>query len=154
MGRVLRLNCWHPQGKQSIVSVSTPGAISPATIWSVGKSLGIKDSTTDEDSTKEKDISKDKFREIKTMLLDSRVHILDECHLAACETVQAISHHVKAEHFYGMSASPWRDDGSDMLIESVLRTRRLKKLSGLVTHPGAKACKKPLNKAHFTRLKR
>jgi superfamily II DNA or RNA helicase len=54
------------------------------------------------------------------MLLDSRVHILDECHLAACETVQAISHHVKAEHFYGMSASPWRDDGSDMLIESVL----------------------------------
>lgn len=94
--------------------------INVATIWSVGKSLGIKDSTTDEDSTKEKDISKDKFREIKTMLLDSRVHILDECHLAACETVQAISHHVKAEHFYGMSASPWRDDGSDMLIESVL----------------------------------
>jgi len=95
--------------------------INVATIWSVGKCLGFKSTKTlDDEVSKEKEIAKEKRRDIKKMLLETRVHILDECHLAACETVQEIAVNVKAEHFYGMSASPWRDDGADILIESVL----------------------------------
>lgn len=95
--------------------------INVATIWSVGQALGIKKSATLDDSNeKEKKIDPGKFSKIKEVLLNSSTVILDECHLAACDTVQTISRNIKAEYVYGMSASPWRDDGADLLIEAFL----------------------------------
>jgi len=95
--------------------------INIATVWSVGQALGLKGSATiDDEGELEKKIDPDKFRKIKEMLLNSSVHIMDECHLAACDTVQIISRNIKAEYVYGMSASPWRDDGADILIEAFL----------------------------------
>ncbi len=95
--------------------------INVATVWSVGQALGIKNNASlDDSSDQEKNMDSSKFKNIKQMLLDARVHIMDECHLAACDTVQAISRHIKGEYVYGMSASPWRDDGADMLIEAFL----------------------------------
>lgn len=93
-----------------------------ATIWSVGQALGLKKSaiSLDDDDSSEKEIDKNKFRAIKEMLLTSSTIIFDECHLAACNTVQTIYRNSKAEHIYGMSASPWRDDNADLLIEGVL----------------------------------
>ena len=96
-------------------------SINVATVWSVGQALGLKNNITlDDDGEPEKKIDPDKFRKIKEMLLNSAVHIMDECHLAACDTVQVIARNIKAEYVYGMSASPWRDDGADMLIEAFL----------------------------------
>jgi superfamily II DNA or RNA helicase len=99
--------------------------INVATIWSVGQALGMKKKgvTLDDEDGSEKKIDPAKFRAIKGMLLDAKVHILDECHLAACDTVQTISRHIKAEYVYGMSASPWRDDNADLLIEAFLGER-------------------------------
>lgn len=95
--------------------------INVATVWSVGQALGIKkNASLDDGKDSEKKMDSSKFRSIKQMLIDCKVHIMDECHLAACDTVQAISRHIKGEYVYGMSASPWRDDGADMLIESFL----------------------------------
>lgn len=94
--------------------------INVATIWSVGKALGISKVTIDDDDSSEKEIDSSKFKNIRQMLLDSSLVLLDECHLAACDTVQAISRNIKGEYVYGMSASPWRDDGADMLIEAFL----------------------------------
>lgn len=95
--------------------------INIATVWSVGQALGLKvKATLDDESETEKKIDPDKFSKIKEMLLNSSVHIMDECHLAACDTVQIIAKNIKAEYVYGMSASPWRDDGADMLIEAFL----------------------------------
>lgn len=95
--------------------------INIATIWSVGQALGLKGKLTlDDDGETEKKIDPSKFVKIKQMLLGSKTIILDECHLAACDTVQTISQNIKAENVYGMSASPWRDDGADMLIEAFL----------------------------------
>lgn len=91
-----------------------------ATVWSIGKAINVEAHTLDEESEDEKEIAKEKFKSIKLMLQETSVHILDECHLAACETIQAVSHKINAEHFYGMSASPWRDDGADLLIEAIL----------------------------------
>jgi superfamily II DNA or RNA helicase len=98
--------------------------INIATVWSVGKVLGLnKAKSLDDENSKEKSIDPSKFKKIKQMLLDARVHIMDECHLAACDTVQAISRNIKGEHVYGMSASPWRDDNADLLIEAFLGKR-------------------------------
>lgn len=95
--------------------------INVATVWSVGQALGLKrNSSLDDSNDKEKSIDPSKFRKIKEMLLRTSVHIMDECHLAACDTVQTISRNIKAEHVYGMSASPWRDDNADLLIEAFL----------------------------------
>lgn len=98
--------------------------INVATVWSVGQALGLKKNVSlDDGKDSEKKLDPEKFRKVKEMLLNTSVHIMDECHLAACDTVQTISRHIKAEYVYGMSASPWRDDGADMLIEAFLGPR-------------------------------
>ena len=98
--------------------------INIATIWSVGQALGLKKKASlDDEDDSEKKMDPSKFERIKEMLLNSGVAIMDECHLAACDTVQLIARNIKAEHVYGMSASPWREDGADLLIEAFLGKR-------------------------------
>lgn len=95
--------------------------ITIATIWSVGCALGIeKNSNTDDFANDEKKVDKSKYDLIKNWLGEQKLIIFDECHMAACNTVQVIVDNLRPEHIYGMSASPWRDDGADMLIECVL----------------------------------
>lgn len=95
--------------------------INIATIWTIGHALGLK--IKNEDDEKEKTIEQDKYRAIRDTLSKMKVHIMDECHLAACDTVQEISKKIDAERVYGMSASPWRDDGADLLIEAFLGSK-------------------------------
>lgn len=94
--------------------------INIATVWTVGQALDLKKNTKAEDEDDEKLVDPEKYKEIRDMLGRSRVHILDECHLAACDTVQGIAKKIKPENVYGLSASPWRDDGADLLIEAFL----------------------------------
>lgn len=94
--------------------------INIATIWTVGAALGLRDNLKAEEEEKEKIVPSEKHKEIRDMLGRARVHILDECHLASCSTVQGIAGRIKPENVYGMSASPWRDDNSDLLIEAFL----------------------------------
>lgn len=98
--------------------------INVATIWSVGQALGLKKNVTLDDSNdSEKKIDPSKLKSIKEMLSEASLVLIDECHLAACDTVQTIARYIKGEYVYGMSASPWRDDGADMLIEAFLGRR-------------------------------
>jgi superfamily II DNA or RNA helicase len=98
--------------------------INIATVWSVGQALGQKKvKSLDDSSDTEKKIDTSKFSLIKKMLLETGTHIIDECHLSACDTIQVIAKNIKPEHVYGMSASPWRDDGADLLIEAFLGRR-------------------------------
>lgn len=94
--------------------------INIATIWTVGQALGLKIKRSQEEIDGEKKISKDKYESIRDLLNETSVHIYDECHLAACNTIQDIVRNIRPEHIYGMSASPWRDDGADLMIESIL----------------------------------
>lgn len=95
--------------------------INIASIWTVGQAIGMKkneillDSDDDEES-----ISKNKYADILKMMKEAKLHIIDECHMSACETIQQVFKHSAAEHIYGLSGSPWRDDGADLLIESIL----------------------------------
>lgn len=98
------------------------GDFNIVSIWTVGQALGLKkgDLLLDADDSDEKlDITKK--GEIVAMMGDTKVHIIDECHMAACNTIQEIYKHTKnAEHMYGLSGSPWRDDNADLLVEAIL----------------------------------
>jgi len=95
--------------------------INIASVWTVGQALGMKkaDILLD-DNENEKLLGSNKYSEILKLMKSTRVHIIDECHMAACDTIQKIYKCCTPEHIYGLSGSPWRDDGADMLIESVL----------------------------------
>lgn len=95
--------------------------INIASIWTVGQAIGLKKNEILLDSDDdEKLINKTKYTDILKMMKDARVSIIDECHMSACETIQQVFKHSATEHLYGLSGSPWRDDGADLLIESIL----------------------------------
>jgi len=95
--------------------------INIASIWTIGQAIGMsKKSILLDTEDDEEEVSKTKYDDINQMMKDARVHIIDECHMSACETIQQIFKTAKAEHLYGLSGSPWRDDGADLLIESIL----------------------------------
>jgi superfamily II DNA or RNA helicase len=97
------------------------GDINVVSIWSIGQVFGLNKSNilTEGGETEEK-IEPESYSKIRELLKSAKVHILDECHVAACNTIQTIIRNIKPEHLYGMSASPWRDDGADLLIEATL----------------------------------
>lgn len=95
--------------------------INIASIWTVGQAIGLKKNEILLDSDDdEKLINKAKYTEILKMMKEAKVSIIDECHMSACETIQQVFKSSATEYLYGLSGSPWRDDGADLLIESVL----------------------------------
>lgn len=94
--------------------------INIVSIWTAGQALGLKKSKIVLDSSDEEKTDPSKYDQIRELLRTAKVHQLDECHLASCDTIQEINKAINPEYIYGMSASPWRDDGSDLLIESIL----------------------------------
>jgi superfamily II DNA or RNA helicase len=95
--------------------------ITIASIWSVGQALGLKKSDIIlDDNGDEAAVSKDKYIDILKMVKEAKVWQIDECHMSAAETVQKIYRASNAEHIYGLSGTPWRSDGAEKLIESIL----------------------------------
>lgn len=96
--------------------------INIASIWTVGKALDIKFKMFDEEDiqTDEQDPNIDNKLKIQELLKTTKVHIFDECHSVACDTVKEIFKNIDPEHIYGMSGTPYRDDGSDLLIHGML----------------------------------
>lgn len=96
--------------------------INIASVWTVGQAIGLKKKEIlfDSDDDDEDDLNANKYVDILKMMKEAKVHIIDECHMAACETIQQLYKHTAIEHFYGLSGSPWRDDGADLLVESIL----------------------------------
>jgi superfamily II DNA or RNA helicase len=95
--------------------------ITIASVWTIGKVLGLTEKISlDDEVEKEKEISKDRYQEIKQMLNSSKVIILDECHIASASTIVGISKVIRAEHVLGFSGAPFRDDNSELMIEAFL----------------------------------
>jgi superfamily II DNA or RNA helicase len=95
--------------------------INIASIWTIGQAIGMdKKSILLDGDDDEESLNKNKYTDINKMMREAKVHIIDECHMSACETIQQIFKHSSAEHLYGLSGSPWRDDGADLLIEAIL----------------------------------
>lgn len=94
--------------------------INVVSVWTIGQAMGIEKSKILLDTTNtEESLDTDKYQDLLSLMRTAKVHIFDECHLAACDTIQQIAKNINPEYVYGMSASPWRDDGADLLIESI-----------------------------------
>jgi superfamily II DNA or RNA helicase len=95
--------------------------INIASIWTIGQAIGMdKKSILLDAEDDEEEVGKNKYADILKMMKETKVHIIDECHMSACETIQQVFKKTQPEHLYGLSGSPWRDDGADLLIESIL----------------------------------
>jgi len=95
--------------------------INIASVWTVGKALDIKldDLTFDDEIDEEKFQESNKYK-IISLLKDTKVHLLDECHVATATTIRSIHKVIDPEYLYGLSGTPFREDNSDLLVEGIL----------------------------------
>lgn len=101
--------------------VVNPKRITIASVWTLGSALDLKGNIfLEDDIVKELPVNiQDKIKIIKA-LKDAKVHLIDECHVCTCNTLQQIYKFIDPERIYGLSGTPFRDDGSDMLTEAML----------------------------------
>ncbi|AZS49247.1 helicase [Bacillus phage vB_BpsS-140] len=94
-------------------------SITVATTQTVAKLTGTKFDTLDDTKQKEKDIKG------KVDLSQFKLLIWDEVHRSACDMAYNVSQKLTSPVVrIGLSASPWRDDGADIMIESSLGPKR------------------------------
>ncbi len=97
--------------------------INIVSMWTLAKALDISDKDLfilDESVDKEKFDESNKIKIIK-MLDEARVIQLDECH--SCSTnsfMQIIKGAHNLESIYGLSGTPYRDDGTDLIATGIL----------------------------------
>jgi superfamily II DNA or RNA helicase len=97
--------------------------INVATVQTICRALDVEyhamegdDEVAKDDKTK---IALEKKKAIIEMVKNAKVIIFDEVQHAACDMVQAVMEKANdARYRFGLSASPWRDDGADLFIDS------------------------------------
>lgn len=95
--------------------------INVMTVQTAVRALGGKYKKSDEDDSDVKDSKEvqSHYREIKNLIMSAKGMIADEVQHWAAETCQIISDYsVACRYKYGFSATPWRDKGDDILIDS------------------------------------
>lgn len=94
--------------------------ITICSIWTAASAFDLKVKYDDEWSPEIISYNDSTKKKIRKMIEGARLAIMDEAHYAATETLQKIfKTSKKCRYFCGMSASNWRDDGADLLLESV-----------------------------------
>jgi len=88
----------------------------------VEKYFGFKPGIIGEGSYSEKSITVAMLQSLPTKPVKDfyGVLIADECHHIPANTFQTQAKKVKAKYRYGLSATPWRGDGKDLLINAQL----------------------------------
>ena len=72
----------------------------------------------------ETEFSEKQKSDIKSLVAEAQFVYVDECHHVSCKTIQTILNNSHRARFrIGGSASPWRDDGLDILIEACFGRR-------------------------------
>jgi superfamily II DNA or RNA helicase len=96
--------------------------ITICSIWTLGKCFGIKNNEilSSDEEDEEDDFDSSYKQEILKNLKRFKVHMLDECHIGSAPTITQIYKNINPERLYGFSGTPVRDDGSDLLLESIL----------------------------------
>lgn len=96
--------------------------ITVCSVWTAGLACGekIERSEEDEDASKDSWSPTELQREqIREAVGRAKVAILDESQFAAATTIRMILRHSKsAAYRYGFSATPWRTEGDDILLEA------------------------------------
>lgn len=100
--------------------VFEPEDITIMTVQTAVRSLGMSYKKFDDDEDDEKDSSYDGSKQqiIKDLIENCTIMICDEIQHWAAETCQIVSNSMKKARFrFGVSATPWRDQGDDILID-------------------------------------
>ena len=88
----------------------------------IDKKIKVSDYRFDEDdSWDEKDVlSMEKLQSLRNLIIGSKGLALDECHHVGCKTAREILNaSLNAYWRYGFSATPYREDGAEILIQAV-----------------------------------
>lgn len=95
--------------------------VTVGTVQTIVKSLGIRYLKFMDDEVDEKVKLKEQEKEqIRHLLRTVNVVVIDECHHVRSETQQSIMNAVTvADYRIGLSATPMRDQGDDLLIEGI-----------------------------------
>lgn len=89
------------------------------TIQSIRSAYNIKDKDDEFDTTERKLNEKD-YDKVKEFIGNSRVCIVDECHISSSQTFQELPLILSNnEDIIGLSGTPYRDDNTDYLIEQL-----------------------------------
>ncbi len=114
--------------------------INICSVWTAATAFNLKTkvSLDDEDWAPEvKEVSAKNKKNIKKVIENSIVNIFDEAHFLATDTIQSIYKTSKnCRYLFGLSGSPWRDDGADLLIESICGPRIYKKTASELIKEG------------------
>ena len=96
--------------------------INIASIWTIGRALGMddKDIAIDDENNEAEVFDQSNQEKIIDMLKKTKVHLFDECHAITTTTVRSIYDIIDPEYIYGFSGTPYRDDNSDLLITGIL----------------------------------
>jgi superfamily II DNA or RNA helicase len=97
--------------------------INIASIWTIGAALKVdkKDIITDDEyDIEEAQPNQSQTVEILNMLQNTKIHIFDESHVVTTNTIKSIYKTINFENIYGFSGTPFRDDNTDLLINSIL----------------------------------
>jgi superfamily II DNA or RNA helicase len=101
--------------------------INICSIWTAITAFNLKTkvSLDDEDWTPEIiNIDSKQKKLIKNAIQNSNLAIYDEAHFLATDTVQSIFKASKnCRYLFGLSGTDWRDDGTDLLLESICGER-------------------------------
>lgn len=103
--------------------------ITVATMQSLSKHLGIKfEKGLDDASYDEEPIDGTKHaKNIDKCVRNTDLVIWDEVHRVACDMALGVAQKiVNAPYWVGLSASPWRDDGADLMIEAAIGSVKYK----------------------------
>lgn len=95
--------------------------INIASIWTISSALKIKGSILIDDEI-DKELAPNQIQSINilNMLQKTKLHIFDESHVVTTDTIKNIFSKIDPEYIYGFSGTPFRDDGSDLLIKGIL----------------------------------
>lgn len=101
--------------------------INICSIWTAAKAFGLKTKVSLDDEDWNPDIVSLGNREkqlIKKAIENVNLAIFDEAHFLATDTIQSIFKASKnCRYLFGLSGTDWRDDGADLLLESVCGPR-------------------------------
>lgn len=93
----------------------------PTAALAVGEKYIKYEYSEDDDSDKdlEMDLTVQQKVAIKEYIAEAECFVVDECHAIASKSMQMINtHSIKAYHRFGFSATPWREDGADILLNA------------------------------------
>lgn len=99
-----------------------PARITIASIWTIGRALKMEGKTifeAENETMKEEDINESGRDKILGLLKEAKVHILDECHVATCATIETIHKNIDPERIYGFSGTPFSDRGDELLLHAI-----------------------------------